>query len=83
MRRAITRVMVSVLGVVCVTVALVGLAQADGTGPHREDHMLGLRCSDRTNSGYWIRPPACGGRRPRIPRKHQDLHLDECGRGSN
>ena len=28
MRRAITRVMVSVLGVVCVTVALVGLAQA-------------------------------------------------------
>jgi hypothetical protein len=39
MRRAITRVMVSVLGVVCVTVALVGLAQADGTGPHRDrDH---------------------------------------------
>ena len=39
MRRAITRIMVSVLGVVCVTVALVGLAQADGTGPHRDrDH---------------------------------------------
>ena len=54
MRRAITRVMVSVLGVVCVTVALVGLAQAIAQ-PREPRHTLGLWCYLLTTwASVWV-----------------------------
>jgi len=66
MRRAITGAMVSVLGVVCVTVALVGLAQADGKGPHMDrDHHARFKVLgpdqqwvlDRTTALRWQKTP--------------------------
>ena len=65
MRRAITRVMVSVLGVVCVTVALVGLAQAiDPRQPSTPrfvvlppDHVGQVWVLDTTTALRWQRTP--------------------------
>jgi hypothetical protein len=63
--------MVSVLGVVCVTVALVGLAQADGEGSHRDrDHHARFKVLGPDQQ--WVLDKTTGLRWQKTPLSWQD-----------